>query len=155
MTDSDSADQFASDGKRLEKMKPLKDRVASFTGGDWYQLAFIILYPFGILLFCFWLLPERITPTTTLSVFLPFIVVFILYLFAQRERLRNTLRSETGFCFFCEHEIPPGEQPKNCQECGRGLTEGKNSKIRVQETPALYWSNQLVVIMTAITVAAV
>ena len=152
MTDSNSADQFASGRKRLEKMKPLKDCVASFTGGDWYQLAFFILYPSGILLFFFWLIPGRITPNTTLSVFLPFIVVFILYLFVQRKRLRNTIRSETGFCPFCEHEIPPGEQPKNCQECGRGLTEGQNTKIRVQETPALYWSNQLVVIVTAIAV---
>ena len=60
MTDSNSADQFASGGKRLEKMKPVKDFVASFTAGDWYQLAFFILYPFGILLFFFWL-----TPVTT------------------------------------------------------------------------------------------
>ena len=103
--------------------------------------------PFCWLLFVAFIIGQPITVTAVITVCLPFVVILPLFLVMRRERLRNTHRSETGFCVHCGHEIPPGERGKNCQECGKTYSLIHDTKVRVEKTPTLFWSELLFVIL--------
>jgi hypothetical protein len=153
MTDMDRSSQIASAGDSVPKRKRLGgDNPPS--GRELYLFIVIFTWPFLWVLFSTFYVGQPITITSVLTVFLPFIVLLPLLLFVRRERLRNTLRSETGFCSDCGHEIPPGERSRNCQECGSVHTLVHDNKTRLRKTPGLFWSELLFIILFPVAMMA-
>ena len=61
---------------------------------------------------------QRVTIGNMVTLFVVIALAIFLALYMYRHAIRNTRQSETGFCGSCGHEIPPGERPEHCQECG-------------------------------------
>jgi hypothetical protein len=154
MTAIKGASEVESTDGRLEQMNWLRPGDPASKWREPYIFILIIAMPFCWLLFAAFIIGQPITVTAVITVCLPFVVILPLFLVMRRERLRNTHRSETGFCVSCGHEIPPGERGKNCQECGKAYSLIHDTKVRVQKTPALFWSELLFVILFPLAMMA-